>query len=136
MNKATKLSHIEECKMINEKGHDIILTTRCSSHQSLEQSTVCFASFHPRIMVEFLNSMNHVYSFFMLSNLFFNCFFVSFRHVFFFILSNQNFPSCPSENSHGHIPIYLSFANINDMCNICITPICLIGHSSLNSLNK
>ena len=110
----------------------IELTARCSSHHSLEQLTVCFASFHPRPVALFFNSINHVYSFFILSNLFFNCFFVCLSPIFSSYLDLRFFPSVPSEHSRRPIPsLYLSFTDISEMSHIGITLIYLITHSSI-----
>ena len=46
------------------------------------RSAVCFALFHPRPVALFFNTINQVYSFFILSNLFFNYFFVCFNPIF------------------------------------------------------
>lgn len=85
------------------------LTTRCSAHHSLEQSTVCYSSSHCTV-TQFLNSMNHVYLFFILSNLFFNYFFVRFLPIFFFKLTYKIFPGTRIKVFHRPIPsLYLSF---------------------------
>ena len=71
----------------------IELTARYSSHHSLEQSTVCFASFHPRPVALFFNSINHVYSFFHIVQFILQLFLCLLQPYFFFILRSQIFPT-------------------------------------------
>jgi len=93
-----------------------VLTARCSSHHSLEHSTVHFASFHPSPVALFFNSMNHLYSFFILSHLFLSCFFVSFWPVFSSCLDITFFQPVLLKNPNGLFPAYISPLQISIKC--------------------
>ena len=91
------------------------------------RSAVCFALFHPRPVALFFNSINQVYSFFILSNLFFNCFFVCFSPVFSSYLDLRFFHPFLVNIPEGLFPSSISLLQLLQISMKCLT---LASHQS------